>query len=293
MLGCTLKEYVEHFDEKLANYLEEYADNTPISFLENQKKLFGHYQYQIQKILSELTIYGEENASEVFLESNIFEGLKKIDIDSYQNILIEEKPNDIQRLYVRVGEYRSKLKVRVNFTTLKNINTSVDKIVEFIENKYQIFEQEEQQIIPLALGQQHKPANAETAILEEVIPNQLETEDELDTDIAIKEIIEKNLKELKGYLSNSDYEALANAMLKYCTKDNFPQLKHKIFFDPIDKKKVGHALKAIVKTIKRGPLNIKLFKFAQQHINLFQDEVIVVTKFTKSSFYRSFTNPLN
>jgi hypothetical protein len=291
MLGFTFKEYVEHFDEKLADYLEEYADNTPISFLENQKLLFGIYQNQIQNILSELTIYGEEKASEVYLESNIFEGLKKIDIDTYQNILIEEKPNDIQKLYVRVGEYRSKLKVRVKFTTLKNINTSVDKIVEFIENKYRIFGQQEQQIISFELGQQHKPANAETAILEEVIPNQLE--DEPDPDKAIKEIIEKNLKELKDYLSNSDYEALANAMLEYCTKDNFPQLKHKIFFDPIDKKRVGHALKTIVKTIKRGSLNIKLFKFAQQHINLFQDEVIVASKFTKSSFYKSFTNPLN
>ena len=292
MLGCTFNEYEDSFDENLAKYLEAYADNTPISFLRNQMRLYSIYQLELQGISNKLIINGEEKASEVFLESNIFEGLKKIDIKTYQNILLEEKPNDIQRLYARVGEYRSKLKVRVNFTILKNIITSVDKIMGFIENKYQIFEQDERSDITFDLGQQYNPANAETTSLDEVIPSQLDAEDLVDPDKSMKEVIEINLKKLKGHLSNYDYNVLANSMLEYCKTDNFPQLDHIIMFKPINKKNVGWALKEIVKTIKRGPLKIKLFKFAQQYINLFQDEVIVDVKFTSSSFYKAFTyNP--
>ena len=292
MLGCTFNEYKDCFDENLAKYLEVYGDNTPISFLRNQMRLYSIYQLELEKILNKLIIYGEEKASEVFLESNIYEGLKKIDIESYQNILIEEKPNDIQKLYARVGEYRSKLKVRVNFTILKNIITSVDKIVEFIENKFQIFEQDERPDITLDLGQQHNPANVETAILDEIIPNQLDTKDLVDPDKSMKEVIEFNLKELKGHLSDYDYKLLTNSLLVYCKTNNFPKLDYMIMFKPINKKIVGWALKEIVKTIKRGTLKIELFKFAQHHINLFQDEVIVEVNFHRSSFYKAFTtNP--
>jgi hypothetical protein len=293
MLGCTFNEYKDRFEENLAKYLEAYEDNTPISFLRNQMRLYSHYQVELKKILSELIIYGEENASEIFLESNIFEGLKKMDFESYQNILIEEKPNDIHRLYARVGEYRSKLKVRINITILKNIITSVDKIVEFIENKFQIFEQDDRSDITLDLVQQHYPANDETAILDKVIPSKLDADDLVDKDKSIKEVIEFNLKELKCYLSDYDYKLLANSLLEYCKTNNFPKLDYIIMFKPINKKIVGWALKEIVKTNKRGTLKIELFKFAQQHINLFQDEVIVEVKFTKSSFYKAFTTNLN
>lgn len=292
MLGCTLKEYKDRFDEKLANYLEEYADNTTISFLENQKILYGYYQYQIQKILSELIIYREENASEVFLESNIFEGLKKIDIDSYQNILIEEKPNDIRRLYAKVGEYRSELKVRINFTILKNIITSVDKIVEFIENKYQIFEQEEKQIITLALGQQHNPANTEATILEEFVPSRLDAEDLVDPDKSMKETIDKYLIKFTDDLSKEDYELLTNSLLTYFLTDNFPKLDRKITFKHLNRKKVGWALKEIYQSFKTEKLNITLLEFAVHNINLFEKYVIPKDNLFRSNIYKAFTtNP--
>lgn len=292
MLGCTLKEYKDRFDEKLANYLEEYADNTTISFLENQKILYGYYQYQIQKILSELIIYREENASEVFLESNIFEGLKKIDIDSYQNILIEEKPNDIRRLYAKVGEYRSELKVRINFTILKNIITSVDKIVEFIENKYQIFEQEEKQIITLALGQQHNPANTEATILEEFVPSRLDAEDLVDPDKSMKETIDKYLIKFTDDLSKEDYELLTNSLLTYFLTDKFPKLDRKITFKQINRKKVGWALKEIYQSFKTEKLNITLLEFALQNINIFEKFAVPKDNLFRSNIYKAFTtNP--
>jgi hypothetical protein len=271
MLGCTLKEYVSHFDEKLADYLEEYADNTPISFLENQKLLFGHYQYQIQNILSELTIYGEENASEVFLESNIFEGLKKIDMDSYQNILIEEKPNDIQRLYVRVGEYRSKLKVRVNFTTLKNINSSVDKIVEFLHDKYLKFQS-------VCSDDETKPLidlKSEESILENPIDPVLQK-------------IEKYLKPYSHLLLDEDYNLLTNSLLAYFKNGKFPKLEKKITFKQCNKKKIGWALKEIFTSITIEDFSIEYARFAHENINLFKKDVVDEANFVDSNLYKYF-----
>jgi hypothetical protein len=271
MLGCTFKEYVENFDEKLADYLEEYADNTPISFLENQKLLFGHYQNQIQNILSELTIYGEENASEVFLESNIFEGLKKIDIDSYQNILIEEKPNDIKRLYVRVGEYRSKLKVRVNFTTLKNINTSVDKILEFLHDKYLKFQS-------VCSDDETKPLidlKSEESILENPIDPVLQK-------------IEKYLKPYSHLLLDEDYNLLTNSLLSYFKNGKFPKLEKKITFKRCNKKKIGWALNEIYTFCKTEHLSVEYLRFACENINLFKNDTINETKFQDSNIYKYF-----
>jgi len=271
MLGCTLKEYVENFDEKLADYLEEYADNTPISFLENQKLLFGIYQNQIQDILSKLIIYKEEKASEVFLESNIFEGLKKIDIDTYQNILIEEKPNDIQKLYVRVGEYRSKLKVRVNFITLKNINISVDKILEFLHNKYLTFQN-------LCSDDENKPSiylKSEESILENPIDPVLQK-------------IEKYLKPYTHLLSEDDYNLLTNSLLEYFKNGKFPKLEKKITFKRCNKKKIGWALKEIFTSITIEDFSVEYARFAHENINLFENDVVDEANFVDSNLYKYF-----
>lgn len=271
MLGCTLKEYVEHFDEKLANYLEEYADNTPISFLENQKKIFGHYQFHLQKILSELIIYGEENASEVFLESNIFEGLKKIDIESYQNILIEEKPNDIQRLYARVGEHRSKLKVRVNFTILKNIITSVDKIVEFLHDKYSKF--------------QSVSSDDETNLSIDLKSEESRIENQIDP---VLQIIEKYLKPYSHLSFDEDYNLLTDSLLAYFKNGKFPKLEKKITFKRCNKKKIGWALKEIFTSITIEDFSIEYARFAHENINLFKKDVVDEANFVDSNLYKYF-----
>lgn len=275
MLGCTFKEYLENFDKKLADYLEEYADNTPISFLENQKLLFGHYQNQIQNILSELTIYGEENASEVFLESNIFEGLKKIDIDSYQNILIEEKPNDIQRLYVRVGEYRSKLKVRVNITTLKNINTSVDKIVEFLHDKYLKF--------------QSVCSDDETNLSIDLKSEESRIENQIDP---VLQKIEKYLKPYSHLLLDEDYMLLTNSLLHYFKTGNFSTLDRKIIFKKINKKEIAWALNEIYKFCTTADLSIEYITFAYEYINLFENNHLDKEKFQDTNLYKYFKSNL-
>lgn len=271
MLGYTLKEYVEHFDEKLANYLEEYADNTPISFLENQKKIFGHYQFQLQNILSELIIYGEENASEVFLESKIFEGLKKIDIESYQYILIEEKSNDIQRLYARVGEHRSKLKVRVNFTILKNIITSVDKIVEFLHDKYSKF--------------QSVSSDDETNLSIDLKSEESRIENQIDP---VLQIIEKYLKPYSHLLFDEDYNLLRDSLLTYFKNGKFPKLEKKITFKRCNKKKIGWALKEIFTSITIEDFSIEYARFAHENINLFKKDVVDEANFVDSNLYKYF-----
>ena len=271
MLGCTFKEYVEHFDEKLANYLDEYADNTLNSFLENQIQLFGHYQYQIQKILDELIIYGEENASEVFLEGNIFEGLKKIDIDSYQNILIEEKPNDIKRLFVKVGEYRSKIKARVNFTTLKNINSSVDKIVEFLHDKYSKF--------------QSVSSDDETNLSIDLKSEESRIENQIDP---VLQIIEKYLKPYSHLLFDEDYILLTDSLLTYFKNGKFPKLEKKITFKRCNKKKIGWALKEIFTSITIEDFSIEYARFAHENINLFKKDVVDEANFVDSNLYKYF-----
>lgn len=271
MLGCTLKDYVERFDEKLANYLKEYADNTPISFLENQKIIFLHYQYQLQKILSELIIYGEENASEVFLESNIFEDLKKIDIDSYQNILIEEKPNDIQKLYAVVGEHRSKSKVRVNFTSLKNIKTSTDKIVEFLHDKY--------------LKIQSVGSDDKTKLSIDLVSEVSRLENPIDP---VLQIIENYLKPYSQLLFDEDYNLLTNSLLAYFKNGKFPKLEKKITFKRCNKKKIGWALKEIFTSLTTEDFSIEYARFAHENINLFKKDVVDEANFVDSNLYKYF-----
>jgi len=299
MLGCTFNEYNDRFEENLAKYLEAYEDNTPLSFIKNQLELYHVFLDELYKISKELKTYGDMKANNIFLRSSFFHILIDIDIDTFKDILIENRRIDSLVEYLSYLDSKKNnntryesFEARINYLKLKKHIVSAEKILKFINGKYQIFEHEEQEIINIALGQKVTPSNFNSIISTGGKPNGLETGNRVDPDKSKKIIIENNLRELKGYLSNSDYELLANAMLEYCIKDNFPQFDHIIIFRPINKKNVGWALKEIVKTIKHGTLKIELFKFAQQHINLFQGEVIVEVNFTKSSFYKLFTtNP--
>jgi hypothetical protein len=299
MLGCTFNEYKDRFEENLAKYLEAYEDNTPLSFLKNQEELYNVFIDELNKISNELKTYGEIKANDRFLRSSFFHVLVDIDIDTYNDILIENRRIDSLEVYFSIQDSKKNnndrydwFEARINYIKLKKHIVSAEKILKFIEGKYQIFEQEEQQIITLALGQQDAQSNIKLIISAGVEPTRLETEDRVDPDKSKKNIIENNLKEFKGYLSEEDYKLLANSLLIYCKTDNFPQLDHMIMFKPINKKNVGWALKEIHKTIKTGKLNMKLFEFAQQNISLFKDEVIVKDNFHRSSFYKAFTtNP--
>lgn len=108
----------------------------------------------------------------------------------------------------------------------------------------------------------------------------------------LKSTIEDYLEEFKDYINGNGYEKLVNTLFEYFTNGAFPILESKINFKRINKKRVGWALKEIYKSEKTGNLEIDYFRFAQQNINLFAKEDIVVEDFNKSNFYKAFTtNP--
>jgi hypothetical protein len=294
MLGCTFNEYKDCFDENLAKYLEAYEDNTPILFLSNQMRLYSHYQFELQKISNMLVINGEEKASEFFLQSNIFEGLKKIDIDTYHNILIEEKPIQSGDGFSVASEIyqnkRSFLKVRIDFIKLRNHLSSTEKIVEYIDNKYKTIEHGEQTIRTLTHDKQDEPTQIVTSNLDEVKPTELKSEDFLNPHKKEKDIIEGKLKLLKVYLfSDDDYNLLASSLLSFFTTNDFPKLPRKIMFKKLDRKYVGWVLKEIWQCFKTEKFDKRIIEFAVHNINRFEGCKIPKGKLFGTNIYKAFT----
>lgn len=86
-----------------------------------------------------------------------------------------------------------------------------------------------------------------------------------------------------------DYGVLVDALYCYFTTSEFPKLERKIIFKRVNKKKVGWALKEVYKNVLIDNLNIEYFRFAQENINLFANEVIEAEGFLQGKFYKSFT----
>lgn len=106
----------------------------------------------------------------------------------------------------------------------------------------------------------------------------------------LKSTIEDYLEEFKPYVNGAGYDVLINALFEYFSNGNFPDLKSKINFKRINKKRLGWALKELHKSEKTGNLDIEYFRFAQENINLFEKEVIAKENFNKSNFYKAFTS---
>lgn len=107
-----------------------------------------------------------------------------------------------------------------------------------------------------------------------------------------KSTIIECLEDLVDEISTKDFNILVDALYKYFETNEFPILKAKINFKPINKKRVGWALKDVYKNIKTGNLDIEYFRFAQENINLFSKEIIETDNFNKNKFYKMFTtNP--
>lgn len=281
MLKYTLKEYKKNFDKKMSEYLSAFEDNTPTSFIDQQKALFTTYNNALLLIADELTKYGELEANNIFLSNTVFDDLKKIASETYDDIKIEEKFKPTIKGFQTLEEFLENRDTssedhctRIDFTKLKNHLTCVGRILELLTNqdlKYQI----------------------ETTIDEEnVSPINVETQEigEKASVDPIKEIIQKNLSPYSIYLTNSDdYVILTNSLLEYISRGSFPKLEKKIIFRKMDKKCIGWALKEIYKSFSIEKLPIELFRFAQQNINLFENEVIVEDNFLQSNFYKLFT----
>lgn len=282
MLKYTLKEYKEEFDKKLSEYLLAFEDNTPTSFIDQQKAFFTTYNNALLIIADELKKYGELEATYIFLSNTVFDDLKKIASEIYDDIKIEEKFKPLIKGFQTLEEFLENRDTssedhctRIDHTKLRNHLTSVGRILEFLTNeslKYQI----ETSID----GENDSSINAKTQ--------------EFDTKASVdprKQIIVKHLSPYSNYLTNSeDYDILTDSLLEYFSKGSFPKLEKKIMFRQMDKKCIGWALKEIYMSFRTDKLPIELFKFAQQNINLFEKDVIIEDNFYKSSFYKSFTS---
>ena len=281
MLKYTLKEYEEEFDKKMSEYLSAFEDNTPISFLDQQKEHFTTYKNALLFIADKLKKYGGLEANNVFLPNTVFDDLKKIASETFYDIRIEEKSKSLIKRFQTLEEYLESHIfsldnhcTRIDYTKLRNHLTSVGRILEFLTNQYLKYQSEssiEEEI--------HSPINVEM--------EKFETKASVDPH---KQIIDKHLSPYSKYLSNpEDYDILANSFLEYLSKGSFPKLEKKIIFRKMDKKCIGYALKEIYKSFRTEKLPIELFRFAQQNINLFEKDVIVEDNFYKSRYYKSFT----
>lgn len=104
-----------------------------------------------------------------------------------------------------------------------------------------------------------------------------------------KSTIEDYLEQFKDLISNNTYEIFIDAYLQYFSNGKFPYIDKKIIFKKMNKKKLGWELKELYKSLKTDSLDVEYFRFAQQNINLFKDEIIEEVNFNKSKFYKLFT----
>lgn len=108
----------------------------------------------------------------------------------------------------------------------------------------------------------------------------------------LKSTIEDYLEEFKTEINGDGYTVLIDALFEYFSNGIFPVLTSKINFKRINKKRVGWSLKQLYRSEKTSNLEIEYFRFAQENINIFKDEIIVAENFNKSKFYKAFTtNP--
>lgn len=280
MLKYTLKEYKKDFDKKMSDYLSAYEDNTPTSFIDQQKALFTTYNNALLLIANELKKYGELEANNIFLPNTVFDDLKKIASETYDDIRVEEKFKPMIKGFQTLEEFLENRDTssedhctRIDYTKLRNHLTSVGRILEFLTNQYLKYQIE-------------TPMEGENDSKEDVESPKIEKKVISDPDMLI---IGQHLSPYATCLSVEDYEVLTQSLLIYFNTGNFPKLEKKINFRHLNKKHIGWALKEIYKRFRTTNLPIELFRFAQQNINLFENEVIDEDNFRKSSFYKSFT----
>jgi hypothetical protein len=281
MLKYTLKEYKEEFDKKLSEYLLRFEDNTPVSFIDEQKGLFSTYNNALLLIADKLKEYGDlEAANTIFLPNTIFDGLKKISRETYDDIKIEEKLKPKIMGFQTLEEYLENRDTssenyctRIDYTKLRNHLTSVNKILKFITNQYLKY-----QIETSIESENDSTFSVET--------EEIEIKTKVDWD---QQIIDEHLGPFESYLPGSDYKVLSNSLIQYFKTGKFPTLNKPICFEPMNKKWIGWALKEIHKRCTRKKFSIDLLIFAKQNINLFKAEIIKNEDFRNSKFYRSFT----
>ncbi len=132
----------------------------------------------------------------------------------------------------------------------------------------------------------------ETAVVPEQSTNNIEVIEQSSLNDFTRSTIVEYLEDILEDINPGDYSVLVDALYCYFTTSKFPKLERKIIFKRVNKKKVGWALKEVYKNLKTDNLDVEYFRFAQENINLFENEVIVTEGFLQSKFYKAFTtNP--
>ncbi len=258
-ISSTFTEYEDKYDRLLKVYLSKHDDFTEIYFIE-----------------SEIEFY-----SKCYYSSNITESF-----DEEGNIVYSVNNGNLRGLIKEIYESLREKTLGVNDgwnIELSNIyKATFKRIMNFLESKINRLKSYNKFDSLLA---------KEKFYPDKLIDYSLKNEDDSQNDI-VKSTIEDYLDEFKGEIKQDGYAILVDALHLYFTEGKFPILTKKIEFIKINKKRLGWALKELYKSEKTDTLDVEYFRFAQQNINIFKNEVIVTEKFNKSKFYKLFTtNP--
>lgn len=297
MLNYTFKEFEDTFESRLFEYLIANKDDTPISFLNQQKENYSKYKDSLVHIENELKKYGDLDVKNIFLPNSVFEELMKISVATYNYIKVEQKYTPINFQFQTIEKYfgininlSKNFSSRIDFEKLKERIKSVNRILEFIESNYQVFEKELSPNFISELVEQDNPLKGLDEKLVEVESIGSETKRRADLKKTILEKIDYYLNYLKKYLSNEDYILLTDSLLEFYLNDKLLELDRQIMFSKVNRKIVGCVLKKIYFSIKAEELSIDFFMFAKHNINLFAKYEIEKVEFRQSKFYKLFTD---
>lgn len=258
-ISTSFQEYNDKYDELLKVYLNKHEDFSEIYFVEQEFEFYSkcYYSANITESSDEAgnLFYSVNNGNIRGLIAEIHESLRDA----------TSKANDGWDLE-RSNIYKATFKRIMNFLEFKKNQLKANNKFDSLLAK-------------------------EKFETDKLIGYGIENKEDVENNI-VRSTIEDYLDEFKDDIKYDGYARLVDALHHYFTEGNFPILTKKIEFKRINKKKVGWALKELYKSEKIDNLHVEYFRFAQQNINLFENEVITSEDFNKSKFYKLFTtNP--
>lgn len=265
--GCTFDNYRHNYENRLNIFLKHYTDVNDIDFIEDELKFLENILWDIQNPAAVNDGCTKTN-KDIVNKANEF-----VSIVGFKQYFFSHNKKE---------EFLNKKKQELIYKQQIINNVSTNNQLDELGNK-----KRKKFGIKKMTGTFNRIDNEQREI--DVLVD--EKENACQNDI-LKSTIEDYLEEFKPDISGDGYDILINALFLYFTNGIFPVLESKIKFKKINKKRVGWALKELYKSEKTDKLEIEYFRFAQENINLFEKEIIVVKNFNKSNFYKVFTtNP--
>lgn len=264
--GCSFDNYKHNYDKRLNNFLDNFYDASESDFVESELEFLENILYDIQN--SE----GAHDGYSVSGHSNFSKAYDFVSRIGYKQYFFSHNKKE---------SFLKKKQFELIQLGKSNESVILNDFKEKLEKEnLKTFELSETRFVNISESEQKELVKLD------------EEKDEDNQNFSLRPTIEDYLEEFKGDINGNGYEKLVDALFEYFTKGIFPILDSKINFKKINKKRVGWALKELYKSEKTDILDIEYFRFAQENINLFANEVIITEGFNKSKFYKSFTtNP--